>query len=185
MSADRCPRCLIPRTCLCARIPTIQSRIHFIFIRHATEGARTSNTARMAHLALSGSELYDHGDPRGPVPIADLLTPDTWRLDSSGEPWDPSQTLPRQLLVLDGSWPQVRRMLRRLPVLHGMRRFALPPPPPRVRMRLPPPEGMSTLEAVATTLRLLEGDDSAADALLVLYDEMTKLVLAGSGKQRR
>lgn len=146
---------------------------------------RTSNTGRIAHLALPDSVLLDHGDETGPLDLSLLRTPGTWRLDADAPPWNPTMGRPTQLVVLDGTWSQVGRMMRRLPALHGMPRLALPPPAPRLRMRLPPPEGMSTLEAVAATIRMLEGDDAGADALLEVYDRMTDVVLAGSGKQRR
>src|SRR5690606_12868333 len=71
---------------------------------------------------------------------------------------------PRQLIVLDATWSQARRMYRKLQWLRGMPILRLPEEPmPRARLRESPGPGrVSTIEAIARALRLVEGEAPAA-----------------------
>jgi DTW domain-containing protein YfiP len=70
---------------------------------------------------------------------------------------------PRRLIVLDGTWRQTRRMLRRLPSLADVPRLVLPEKPAAVlRLReSADPLGRSTLEAIADAVELVEGEGAA------------------------
>ncbi len=59
----RCPRCLLQqRVCLCAEIPTVATQTRVVIVRHHTEQHRSSNTGRLAHLALPNSvQLSSNG----------------------------------------------------------------------------------------------------------------------------
>jgi DTW domain-containing protein YfiP len=164
---------------VCAVIPAIHSATRIVLLRHRAERGKTSNTARLVHLALPESVLLDHGMEDGPVDLGFLHEPGTWRLDAEAPPWRPGESPPRQLLVLDGSWTQVRRMVQRRTEIRRLPAFSLPAPRPRPRMRVSPPGRMSTLEAVAEALRVLEGAAAEAEALLRLYDCVAGLVAAG------
>jgi DTW domain-containing protein YfiP len=162
--AGRCPRCLFPlRTCLCAHVPALAPRTRVVIIRHETEIFRASNSGRLAHLALAGSAIIDHG---GQLPDVELTDRDgAWLLYPEGEvahaaPVPP----PRTLVVLDGTWAQARRMYRKLDTLRGLPMMRLADAPmPEARLRASPAPGrVSTIEAIARALRLLEGDDMAA-----------------------
>jgi DTW domain-containing protein YfiP len=71
---------------------------------------------------------------------------------------------PRQLIVLDATWSQARRMYRKLDVLRGLPTLRLADAAmPAARLRASPEPGrVSTIEAIARALRLLEGDAAAA-----------------------
>ena len=86
-------------------------------------------------------------------------------------------------MVLDGNWGQARRMVQRLPALRRMPGLALPPPPPNTRrLRRPPhPDGMSTLEAMAGAVALLEGEE-LAQQLYALHELMIDRVLESRGR---
>ena len=59
--AGRCPRCYAAeKWCLCSKIPTIQTSFQLVILRHLRESYKTSNTARMAHLALPNSAIIDY-----------------------------------------------------------------------------------------------------------------------------
>jgi DTW domain-containing protein YfiP len=92
----------------------------------------------------------------------------------------PPAAPPRTLLVLDGSWPQARRMAQRIPALRGLPRLALPAPATRVeRMRTPPrADGLATLEAIARALELLEGPEIARP-LDALFAEVVRRARLG------
>ena len=67
---------------------------------------------------------------------------------------------PLALVVLDGTWRQTRRMLKKLPELGALPRLALPEKaaaPLRLRESTSP-DHRSTLEAIAEALAQLEGE---------------------------
>jgi DTW domain-containing protein YfiP len=145
MTLARCARCLFPeRVCLCAQIPSIATRTHVVIVRHHLERFRSSNSGRLAHLALPNSELVEHGG----------------REDRTGTV--------RKMPPLEGAWllfpgSQARRMFRKLDALRGLPILRLPEVAPTLRLReAPTPDRVSTIEAIAAALRLLEGDDVAA-----------------------
>src|SRR5690349_1008903 len=161
---DKCPRCLLQRrVCLCAEVPTIETRTRVVIVRHHLEQFRSSNSGRLANLALTNSEIVNHGGIGGPAKLSSL--DGAWLLFPEGEPTSacPSPP-PRQLIVLDATWSQARRMYRKIDALRGLPILRLPDAPvPAARLRNSPGEGrVSTIEAIASALRLLEGDEPAA-----------------------
>jgi DTW domain-containing protein YfiP len=171
-SSARCPRCLLlRRVCLCADLPTVITRTRIVIVRHHTERWRSSNSGRLAHLALPNSEIIDHGGAGG---VAVLPALDgAWLMFPEGPPaLTAPAPPPRQLVVLDATWSQARRMFRKLAGLRGLPILRLPDGPmPAARLRESPAPGrVSTIEAVAGALRLIEGDALAAplEALFAL-----------------
>lgn len=159
-----CARCLFQqRVCLCSEIPTITTRTRVVIVRHYLERHRSSNTGRLAQLALTDSEIVDHGGSEGPAELPAL--DGRWLLYPEGEPTLVAPVPPpRQLVVLDATWSQARRMYRKLDALRGLPILRLPDEPmPAGRLRNSPGPGrVSTIEAIARALRLLEGDEPAA-----------------------
>jgi DTW domain-containing protein YfiP len=163
----RCERCLL-RDCLCAQVPVIATRTRVVIVRHHLERWRSSNTGRLAGLALSNSEIVDYGGG-DPARLPELAG--AWLLYPQGEPASaPPEPPPRQLVVLDATWSQARRMYRKLDELRGLPVLSLPEAPmPAARLReAPAPGRVSTIEAIARALRLLEGEP-AATALESLF----------------
>ena len=159
----QCPRCLYPqRVCLCSEIPEVATRTRVVIVRHHLERFRSSNSGRLAHLALPNSEIVEHGGGRGPAVLPAL--DGAWLLYPLGEPMRVAPVPPpRQLVVLDATWSQARRMYRKLGV-HHLPILRLPDEPmPVARMRASPGPGqVSTIEAIARALALLEGPEAAA-----------------------
>jgi DTW domain-containing protein YfiP len=87
-----------------------------------------------------------------------------WLLYPEGTPCaEAPSPPPAQLVVLDGTWSQARRMFRKLSAVRGLPILRLPEGAPAPRMRqAPSPDRVSTIEAIARALRLLEGDTVAA-----------------------
>jgi len=161
----KCPRCLfVQRVCLCAEVPSIITQTRVVIVRHHLEMHRTSNSGRLAHLALPNSEIVDHGatDEHGRSQPATFPPLDgAWLLYPAGEPTTTAPVPPiKQLVVLDATWSQARRMYRKLDALRGLPVLRLPDAPmPAARLRASPGEGrVSTIEAIARALRILEGD---------------------------
>jgi len=171
---ERCERCLLQRrVCLCAEIPVLPTRTRIVIVRHHQERWRSSNSGRLAHLALPNSEIVEHGARGGPARLPAL--DGAWLLFPEGEvAREPPAAPPAQLVVLDATWAQARRMYRKLSALRGLPILRLPEAAAAAaRLReAPGPGRVSTIEAIAQALRLLEGraGDAAAAALLRLFD---------------
>ena len=116
----------------------------------------------------------------GLSPINDeyLRVPGTWLLwpDGTGTQPDISDLIPpNRVVVIDATWQQARRLYSSMPLLQALPRLALPVPI-RDRDRLREQhrlDGMSTLEAVAAAVAILEGVE-AAKPLEILYDEVVR-----------
>jgi DTW domain-containing protein YfiP len=140
-----------------------------VIIRHHSERNRSSNSGRLAHLALPNSEIVEHGGFGG---VAKPVLDNAWLVFPEGEPMTALPTdrvPPSQLVFLDATWSQARRMFRKITQLRGLPIVRLPEGALPARMReAPAPDRVSTLEAVARALRLVEGD-AAADPLEALF----------------
>lgn len=164
---SRCPRCLyrVDRGCLCAMIATVgpvATRTRVVILRHYSERHRASNSGRLAHLALPNSEVIEVGAPERHE-VTPVLEAGAWLVYPDGPPRRASPVpAPTTLVFLDATWQQARRMRRRLGYLRGVPTLALAPVPMADRLRAAPAAGMvSTIEAIATALRLVEGDGVA------------------------
>ncbi|MCY1022516.1 tRNA-uridine aminocarboxypropyltransferase [Pyxidicoccus sp. MSG2] len=161
----RCQRCNLPEhLCLCEEIPRVETRTRFLLLQHVMEAGKKSNTGRVAALALANTRLLTYGSPAEALDTTLLTEPGTWLLYPDGPTAPPDAPAPRQLVVLDASWSQARRMTQRHPALRLLPRLVLPPPEPGLlRLREPShPSGLSTLDAVARAVALLEGPEAAA-----------------------
>lgn len=160
----RCDRCRYAlRVCLCAEIPTIVTRTRIVIVRHSQERNRSSNSGRLAHLALPNSVLVEYGGfDREPAQLPPL--DGTWLLFPVGPVTSqPLVPPPKAVLVLDATWSQARRMYRRLPV-HTLPILHLPGEimaAQRLRQS-PGPGQLSTIESIAQALHVLEGPAVAA-----------------------
>jgi len=189
---DRCERCLFQRrvyptgspgrslACLCAAIPVVATRTRVVIVRHHLERHRSSNSGRLAHLALPNSTIIEHGGTNGPAVLPAL--DGAWLVFPEGELVESFPVPPRQLVVLDATWSQARRMFRKLQGLRGLPLLRLPEAPmPAARLReSPAPDRVSTIEAIARALRLIEGEAVAAP--LERLFEVAVLRAAASGR---
>lgn len=146
----------------------LDTRTRIIVVQHVLEQGERSNTAKHALAALTNAERRLYGAKDEPLRTDDLH--DAWLL-FPGEGPRP-QGVPSKLVVLDGSWSQARHMIQRIPLLRALPRFSITPREGRRSLREAPPGGMSTLEALADGLRLLESEaigahlDAVHDALV-------------------
>ena len=196
MPADRdycpCPVCRLPGwVCVCEFAPRITIRTPLLLIVHVYDLGRTSNTVRLLNLAIRNTTLVPHGvfptpaDPASHVPVG--ATPVVLFPGHGAEPLTPAfvASLPSTpaLLVPDGSWRQASRMMKRLPLLCRARKVSLPARAflgPALR-RNRSSHHMSTYEAVAQALGLLEGE-AVAGPLLDFYRRATDRMLHSRGK---
>jgi DTW domain-containing protein YfiP len=178
-----CDRCRRPRAvCWCARLTSVPSATRVVFLQHPRERRRAVGTCRMAHLCLPNSELHegvrldDH--PRVHELAASgaaVLFRGAGAIDPLALPGGP----PRELVVLDGTWIEARKLLARSAVLRSMPRIGFTPAAPgnyRIR-REPAAHCLSTIEAVVEVLGRLEGDADRFRPLLGVFDHMVETQL--------
>lgn len=163
----RCPHCALHNSaCACGLFCRLPISTRFLVIRHVREAHKSSNTARWAALFVPGFELLSWSGRPDVRQLGDIGRPGDWLLfpqDAAAGGPPPPVGSPERVVVLDGTWRQVRRMLRALPALQGLPRMEVPPRPSRVGLRrAPSPLHLSTLEAMSSAIGLLEGEALAA-----------------------
>jgi len=179
-----CPRCLLQdEICVCAVLPRVEARTEIVLIQHITELMLTSNTGRFVALSVPSARILGYGGGE-PFDASPLSEPGTALLYCSGSA-RPLDFVPRRLIVLDGSFRQARRMYKRQAALRELPELALPAPsvtPTRLR-RPTHPDGMSTIEAIASALSLIEGAECAAP-LWALHAELVRRADRMRGRKR-
>ena len=175
-----CFRCYMrTETCVCPILPAVQTRTEFLILRHVWESERPSNTGRLAALAMPNAQIIQcgGGDRIGLAPLDETLLrmANTWLLWPDGTGAQPGLPSPERIVVLDATWQQARRLYSRTPALQAMPRLVLPfPDKSRKRLRDPHrADGMSTIEAIAAAVAVLEGKE-VAEPLERLYDEVVR-----------
>ena len=174
MSRAQCSRCMRPQThCLCALIPQLDSRTRVLLLQHPSEVSHALNTARLVALGLTHAQLrvgevFDDLDQliNQPGYQARLLFPgEDAQVLTAYELADKS--LPLLLVVPDGTWRKVRKLLHLNPLLAQLPRVTLPQGAvSRYRLRKAPgPGALSTLEAIVQALEILEAPTSFAPLL--------------------
>ena len=189
MSRPQCPRCLRPAThCLCALIPSLESRTRVLLLQHPSEVNHALNTARLAALGLNNAQLVV-GEVFEDLPTllnlpgyqARLLFPaDDAQLLRAYAPSDQ----PLLLVVPDGTWRKARKLLHLNPLLAALPRVALAEGAvSRYRLRKAPgPGALSTVEAIVQALHVLEAPRSF-EPLLKPFEALIEGQIAAMGAE--
>lgn len=176
--------------CICSAIPAIDLKTRISLIVHAKELKRTTNTGRLAIKALNKSQMLVRGIKDSPLSMENLFSPDEQPLlffpsedavELTG-PFIEKFKKPIHLIVPDGNWRQASKVHSRYPELAAV---------PRVKITQPnlaqhhlraehTVEGMSTLEAIARALRVIEGE-LVFEKLQTLYQAKLQATLSGRG----
>lgn len=161
------------------------NRTEVVVLQHPRERNHPFGSARMLVDGLSRSQLRvatQQGaraalEPLPETARAALLYPHPDAVDLAE--YDESQPLER-LVLLDGTWPQARRLYRDNPWLGSLPHVRLNPPRPgRYLVREEPgPDCLSTLEAGVAALSILEGDGARFEGLIAVFDQMNAQQLA-------
>jgi DTW domain-containing protein YfiP len=179
MIHNRCSRCFITqRWCVCAKIPTIETSFEIVIIRHLRESYKTTNTARMAPLAISNCTIIDYLPETFDESV--ISSTDAALLFPTGEA--PPEKPPKRLYVLDGTWAQASRMTHKIKALYKMPRVSVTAPiviTERIRQETTEHQ-RSTLEAIAMCIAQFDGEERAAP-LMELYRQMALHVRAARG----
>jgi len=179
MPRPRCERCQRPLDhCLCALIPSLDSRTRVVLLQHPSETSHALNTARLAALGLVNAELRVGEVFEG---LGELLNTPGYR-PALLFPGDVAQVLtaygdgdarPLLLIVPDGTWRKARKLLYLNPLLDALPKVTLAQvTPSRYRLRkAPEPGALSTVEAVVQALNVLE-QPACFDALLRPFEAL-------------
>lgn len=189
MSRPQCSRCLRPVThCLCALIPSLDSRTRVLLLQHPSEVNHALNTARLAALGLNNAQLVV-GEVFEDLP--NLLNPPGYqaRLLFPAEEAQPLQAYtpsdePMLLVVPDGTWRKARKLLHLNPLLAALPRVTLAEGAvSRYRLRKAPgPGALSTVEAIVQALQVLEAPTSF-EPLLRPFDALIEGQIAAMGHE--
>ena len=189
MSRPQCSQCLRPTThCLCALIPSLDSRTRVLLLQHPSEVGHALNTARLAALGLNNAQLVV-GEVFEDLPSllnvpgyqALLLFP-----ADGAQPLQAyaSSDAPLLLVVPDGTWRKARKMLHLNPLLAALPRVTLAEGSvSRYRLRKAPgPGALSTIEAIVQALQVLEAPTSF-EALLKPFEALIDGQIAAMGDE--
>jgi len=193
--AAKCPECrLLQEYCVCSLLPRVKTRTSWIVLRHKSEKKKVSNTGRLLLSMVEGARIVSHGEEGSPIGVADVAGEgDRTAVLFPGPgstPLAPDPDLPglprggfRNLVLLDGSWVQARRMIRRIPGLCDLPRLSLPRNRPATwDVRMPPAEGyFCTLEAAIIALEVL-GEIETASTLARIMDVVRRRLLFARGR---
>jgi len=189
MPRPQCSRCLRPIThCLCALIPSLDSRTRVLLLQHPSEVSHALNTARLAALGLNNAQLVV-GEVFEDLPT--LLNPPGYqaRLLFPAEDAQPLQAYtstdePMLLVVPDGTWRKARKLLHLNPLLATLPRVTLAEGAvSRYRLRKAPgPGALSTVEAIVQALQVLEAPASF-DALLTPFEALIEGQISAMGEE--
>lgn len=140
------------------------------------------STCRLAHLSLPNSELHVALGPEGNRHLEAIATqPGTMLLFPGSEATDVHDLAspPRTLVVVDGTWNNARKLVARSPLIAALPRIGFTPVHPsnyRIR-REPAPHCVSTIEAVAHVLDVVDGTPGRFTPILGVFDRMVELQL--------
>ncbi len=189
---DPCLECFLHKErCICLLIPSLETRSKVVLIIHAKELKRTTNTGRLALKSLKNSEMRIRGQTFAPVDLSDLLTDQYQSL--LFYPSEEAQELtsdylkqfakPIQLLVPDGNWRQASKVSIRHPELKAVPRVMISKPNLATQhLRAESfEEGMSTLQAIAEALRVIESEE-VYQSLMKVYSAKLENTLKGRGQ---
>ncbi len=148
--------------CICASLPWLHNRTRVTVVMHKLEHRKSTNTGRLAVRCLDNSALVFHDEiaavdgalrGRRPVvlfPVAGARSIEAFRGEEG-----------LALVVLDANWRQAARMRKRF-AAQGIPFARAPAGPSAYALRKGPhDDGMSTLEAVARSLAVLDDLDPA------------------------
>ena len=206
----RCPDCRMQRhVCVCTLLPHLPTRTRIVLVLHQLEARKTTNSGRLALRCLPNSELVirgrDHRQAGEASEVTSALEPLPWQrpganpvllfpgedalpLEGFADPGAP----PITLVVPDGTWSQAARTRKRFAGLDAIPCARLPDGlVSSYRLRHDPRPGrLSTLQAIAQALALLENTvntgagDATSQALLRLHQVAIDRTLWTKGQLR-
>lgn len=187
-AVNRCPNCRINQNlCVCAFIKTIKLETNVSLVVHVSELKLTSNTAQFVEKLLpDNAKIYIRGkvfETFDSAPIMErpgrplFLYPAEDSLELN-EDFKAKYPGPYHVIIPDGNWNQAKKVRKREEAFTNIPAVKLPPgivTEYQLR-RAPQPNWVSTFEAVAHTLAILEGPE-VRDHMMTFFREWVKTTL--------
>ena len=203
-----CPTCQRPlKTCLCAYIVTRDSDYILIILQDPTEAKHALSSAPLLAQSIIQSRLIV-GDVFTPEQLfeAEALLQQNWQrhsllvfpADEQHPALSTSEVERRDfktLIILDGTWRKVGRLLKLNPWLEALPRLALnsepqgavedsrePPLVSQYKIRKSPrADGLSTIEAAVATLNALHSGKRDFSPILGAFQQMIEFQIEAMG----
>ncbi|HXH32118.1 MAG TPA: tRNA-uridine aminocarboxypropyltransferase [Bacteriovoracaceae bacterium] len=186
-----CSNCMLHKDrCICEFIPHLILKTKVTLVIHAKELKRTTNSGTLALRALQNSEMKVRGSGRSKLDLSPLLSSEYqsflfYPADGAEElnlQLVARSPLPVHLIVPDGNWRQASKIHFRHPELKHIPRVMISDVNLAAHhLRAEHSDhGMSTLEAIARALGIIEGPD-VQDQMMVLYRKKLEQTLLGRG----
>lgn len=194
----RCTRCKINvKLCFCKELRKLPSKTKISFVMHHREEHLTSNTVNLALMTMDHAEVHLRGLPEKPFKLGDLninqkefiplfLFPEDDAIELTADnlkSLNPNN-LPIQLIVPDGTWSQAKKVYRRDFITlneTGIRIPAVKLPTGyegKYLLRKSPREnGLSTFEATAYALEIIEENESLGKELMQMFSIMVERMI--------
>ena len=180
MTRQVCERCLFtPSTCICGAIKRLTNKVSVVILQHPSEEKIAKNTAKLLNLSLTDCKIIKGENNTDfamlnslPLDSTVLLYPNehaTYLDDTNPKPALSNIT---HLIVIDGTWKKAYKILQLTPLLTKFKTVSFKQlPQNRYAIRKAPrADSLSTLEAVAHSLLLIEQLNPAP--LYNLLDEL-------------
>jgi DTW domain-containing protein YfiP len=188
-TAEPCAGCRMHvNFCFCSEIPRIDTRTRVSVLIHVKELKRTTNTGRLATLALTNSALFVRGLRDQEIDVKALADethyePVLFFPSDDAEELAPSEK-PLHLIVPDGNWRQASKVHTRYPEFKNLRRVKISAKNTATHFlrKETTPEGMATLQAIAEALGIAESRE-VRDQLMKVYDLKLMRTLKARGTQ--
>ncbi|MCV6591261.1 MAG: DTW domain-containing protein [Marinobacterium sp.] len=175
---DHCSHCTLATDyCICRHAQPQQTEVQLALLLHANEPLRPTGTASVIKQTLPDTRCFIWQRTSPPQTLLQMIKDPTYQpwlifpadrpeLEPRQKTWHPSKGRTPLLIIPDGTWKEVRKMVRKSPWLTSLPLLAFSPQQPsRYRLRRnPDAEHLCTAE-VASHLLTLTGHPDAAQAI--------------------
>jgi len=188
----QCPLCgLDDGYCLCDVDIHLESQIEIWLLTHHNEFARTSNTGRLIEYAMDKTRVFDWQRTEAPQELIKLLEDplfDVYLVFSDDRPSEKMRSVSYQasnkqvaFIILDGTWKEVRKIIRKSPYLDKVKILPLHPES-TTAYKLRRNKDDHHLCTVEVGIELLElvGEKENASRLNAYFQEFMKRYHAGA-----
>lgn len=190
MEAKPCQHCGLRHNCVCPDLPKIALDIHIALLMHENELSRDTNTGQWLLKSMSTSSQHTWQRKSPPSELLKLLQDERYSpalLFPSEESVAVSQikhqaTMQSKtplFIILDGTWQEAKKMLRKSPWLAGIPLAHITPSHTSVyQLRRNQSEGhLCTLEVAAEVIREL-GEEQQANTLTAFLEHYMQVFKA-------
>lgn len=202
-SGTRCAGCRLgPRYCMCALRPVVPTHAGVCLVMHDSEPLKPSNTGWLIADVVADTFAFGWARTEVDPALLALLADPQWQpyLVFPGDrvapdrvvtdvllpaPQGSAATAKRPLFVLlDGTWPEARKMFGKSPYLNHLPVLSLQPEAlSRYRLRRTRNDGHLCTSEIAGLCMALAGDDHAALTLQAYLDVFTHRYLLAKNQQ--